>query len=163
MNAGGVRSSVHVTVLDAVDVLLHASFASHVLVCEREHPLLVTEPSLMDIVGAPHASVAVAVPSDALISPADGLQPSVNELPPVVITGAPKSTVHVTVLDIVTWLLHASFAVNVLVCERVHPLTIMLPSLGVIVGMPHASVAVAPSSADCTSADVGLQFRSTLA
>ena len=40
MKTGGVLSSVQVTVLDAVDVLLHASFAVNVLVCERLHPSL---------------------------------------------------------------------------------------------------------------------------
>ena len=46
MNVGGVTSCVHVTVLDAVDVLPQKSLAVNVLVCERPHPLLVTTPSL---------------------------------------------------------------------------------------------------------------------
>jgi hypothetical protein len=59
--------------------------------------LLVTLPSLEVRVGLPQASVAVAVPSAAPISFADGLQPSVVVVPPVVITGAVLSDVHVTV------------------------------------------------------------------
>jgi hypothetical protein len=114
-SAGGVTSAIHVTVLDAVDVLLHPSIASHVLVCEREHPLLDTDPSLTDIVGAPQPSVAVAVPSAPLISPPDGLQPREVPVPPEVSPGGVTSTTQVTVLDMVTWLLHPSLAVNVLV------------------------------------------------
>jgi hypothetical protein len=70
---------------------------------------------------APQASLAVAVPKALLISPADGLHPSVVVVPPVVITGGVRSAVHVTVLDAVAVLPQASLAVNVLVCEREHP------------------------------------------
>ena len=77
--------------------------------------MLVTLPSLEDTVGTPQASVAVAVPSEALMSPADGLHPSVNDPPPVVNTGAVISAVHVTVRDAVAVLPQASLAVNVLV------------------------------------------------
>jgi hypothetical protein len=113
--AGGVTSTIHVTVLDAVDVLPHASIAVHVLVCERLQTVLVTGPSLEDNVGVLHTSVAVAVPSALLISPADGLQPSEVVVPPVVIAGGVTSTIHVTVLDAVDVLPHASRAVQVLV------------------------------------------------
>ena len=34
--SGGVISSIHLTVLDVVDVLLQASVAVNVLVCERQ-------------------------------------------------------------------------------------------------------------------------------
>ena len=61
------------------------------------------------------ASVAVAVPRAAFISPADGLQPSVVVVPPVVSTGGVISEIHVTVLDAVELLPQASRAVNVLV------------------------------------------------
>ena len=57
-------SSDHVTVLDVVDVLLQPSIAVNVLVNERPQTLLTTEPSDEVIVTAPHASVAVAVPSE---------------------------------------------------------------------------------------------------
>jgi hypothetical protein len=110
-----------VAVRDAVDVLPHASLALHVLVCEREQLLLVTEPSLTVNVVAPHPSDEVAVPSASVISEEAGLQPNVRVVPPVVIIGAVKSAIQVTVLDIVAVLLHASVTVYVLVCERSHP------------------------------------------
>ena len=155
---GAVRSSLaHVIVLDAVAVLPQASLAVHVLVCEREHPLLVTLPSFEVIVVLPQASVADAVPSAALISAAVGLQPSVVVVPPVVTTGAVLSGVQVIVLDAVAVLPQASLAVNVLVCEREHVLLVILPSLEVIVVLPQASVAVAEPSAALISAVDGLQ------
>ena len=77
--------------------------------------MLVMLPSLEVMVVFPQASVAVAVPSAALISAADGLQPSVIAVPLVVITGAVLSADHVIVLDAVAELPQASLAVNVLV------------------------------------------------
>jgi hypothetical protein len=77
--------------------------------------VLDTLPSLEVIVVLPHASDAVAVPSALLISAADGLHPSVVEVPPVVIDGAVLSAAHVTVLDAVAVLPQASLAVHVLV------------------------------------------------
>ena len=68
-------------------------------------------------VGVPHASVAVAVPSAAVISEAAGLQPRVNVVPVAVITGGTRSLVQVTVLAAVAELPHPSTAVNVLVCD----------------------------------------------
>jgi hypothetical protein len=62
-----------------------------------------------------HASVAVAVPSALLISPADGLHPRDVPVPPVVNTGGVRSAVQVTVLDAVEVLPQASRAVHVLV------------------------------------------------
>ena len=97
---GGVRSSVHVTVLDAVDVLPHASIAVKVLVCDLKQ-LPLTEPSLDVTVGVLQASVAVAVPNAPFISPADGLHPSDVVVPPDVSTGAVRSAIQVTVLDAV--------------------------------------------------------------
>src|SRR5687767_2894704 len=156
VSTGAVTSAVHVTVLDAVEVLPQKSLAVNVLVCERLHPLLVTLPSLEDTVGTPQASVAVAVPSALLISLAAGLHPSVVVVPPVVSTGAVRSAVHVTVLDAVEVLPQKSLAVNVLVCERLHPLLLTLPSLEVTVGTPHASVAVAVPRALLISLAAGL-------
>jgi hypothetical protein len=98
---GGVTSAVHVTVRAAVEVLPQASLAIHVLVWEREQPSLVMLPSLEDTVGTPQASVAVAVPNAPLISPADGLQPRVVVVPPVVSTGGVRSSIQLTVLDVV--------------------------------------------------------------
>jgi hypothetical protein len=161
VNTGAVLSAVQVTVLDAVEVLLQASLAVHVLVCERLHPLLLTLPSLEDIVAVPQASLAVAVPSALLISPADGLQPSVVVVPPVVNIGVAPSAVHVTVRDAVEVFPQASLAVNVLVCERLHPLLLTLPSLEDIVGVPQASVALAVPSALLISFADGLQPNTT--
>jgi hypothetical protein len=118
--------------------------------------LLCTLPSVAAIVTGPHASVAVAVPNAALISPADGLHPRVSVVPPVVSVGGVRSAIHVTVLVAVIPLPHASLAVKVLVCERLHPLLDTLPSLCVIVGTLHASVAVAVPSASLISEADGL-------
>jgi hypothetical protein len=115
VNTGAVLSAVHVTVLDAVEVLPQKSLAVNVLVCERLHPLLLTLPSLEDTVGTPQASVAVAVPNAPLISPADGLHPRDVPVPPVVNTGGVRSAVQVTVRDAVDVLPQASLAVHVLV------------------------------------------------
>lgn len=121
VNVGGVTSCVHVAVLDAVDVLPHSSIADQTLLCDLVQLLLCTGSSLTVIVGTPHASVAVAVPSALLISPADGLHPSVVPVPPVVSTGGVTSSVQVTVLAADAVLPQASCPVNVLVCVRTHP------------------------------------------
>src|SRR6187399_95680 len=143
-------------VLAAVAVLPQASIAVNVLTCERSQPLLVTVPSLDDTVGTPHASDADAVPSAAFISAADGLHPSVVVVPPVVITGAVMSAIHVIVLTAVAVLPQPSIAVHVLVCERSHPLELTVPSREVTVGVPHASDADAVPRAAFISAAVGL-------
>lgn len=75
VNAGGVKSSVHVMVLAIVDVLLQPSVAVNVLVLDLLQPVETTAPSLEEIlVIAPHASVAVAVPNEA--SGLTGLHPN---------------------------------------------------------------------------------------
>ena len=74
--------------------------------------------------------------------------------------GAVISTVHVTVLVVVAVLLQSSLAVNVLVCERSHPLMITKPSDEVIVTEPHASDAVAVAKAPDGS--VGLHPNATV-
>ena len=96
MKFGGVISSVHVTVLDAVAVLPQASLAVNVLVCERSQPLGTTEPSAEETVGVLTASIAVAVPSALLISDALGLHPNVKAVPPAVMVGAVKSRFNTT-------------------------------------------------------------------
>jgi len=75
-------------------------------------------------VGVPHASVAVALPNPASMAAEVGLQPKapLTGVPVAVSTGAVISTVHVAVLDVVAVLAQASVAVNVLVCDRKHPL-----------------------------------------
>ena len=61
------------------------------------------------------------------------------------------------VCDAVDELPHASIAVHVLVCERLHPVEPTVPSLGVAVTLPQASVAVAVPSAASIAAEDGLQ------
>ena len=73
--------------------------------------MTVTLPSTEVTVGIPHASVAVAVPRAPLISAEDGLHPSVNEPPPVVIVGGFVSNVKVTLRELVAVLPHPSVAV----------------------------------------------------
>jgi hypothetical protein len=98
----------------------------------------------------------VAVPSEALISPADGLHASVNELPPVVSIGGITSAIHVTILHAVEVLPQPSLAVNVLFCVRVHPSLDTDPSVELTVGTLHPSVAVAVPSALFISPAAGL-------
>jgi len=69
-----------------VALLPQASTAVNVLVCVCVH-VPVTGPSVNDTVGIPQASVAVAVPSAAVISEAEGLHPKVKVVPVVVIVG----------------------------------------------------------------------------
>ena len=78
MITGAVRSSVQVTVLESVAVLPQASVAINVLVCDLLHDVLTIRPSVEVTVGVPHASVAVAEPSAALIAAGVGLQPGGN-------------------------------------------------------------------------------------
>jgi len=78
-------------------------------------------------------------------------------LPAAVIVGAVKSSVHVAVRDVVAVLPQASVAVNVLVCEREHPLLCTPPVLEVTVGVPQASVALAAPRAASIAAELGLQ------
>jgi len=114
-------------------------------------------------VTVPQLSVAVAVPSAASISAVVGLQPSAKFVPVAVIVGAVTSTVHVAVRDAVTVLPHPSVAVQVLVCDRSHPLLTTAPSVEVTVGVPQASVDVAEPSALLIAPVDGLQPRIPLA
>src|SRR5258705_2728093 len=70
--------------------------------------------------------------------------------------GAVRSSVQVAVLDVVAVLPQASVDVNVLVCDLIHPLLLIVPVLTVTIGVPQASVAVADPSAASIAADVGL-------
>ena len=70
-----------------VAVLPQASVAINVLVCEALHEVVDTVPSVNVIVGVEQPSDAVAVPSAAAISEADGLQPSDGVVPVIVMTG----------------------------------------------------------------------------
>jgi hypothetical protein len=115
LNVGGVRSLVQDTDLDIVAELLQPSTAVNVLICVTIQPAVVAGASENEIlVTAPQPSVAVAVPSAAVIADEVGLQPSVTgEYVPVNVGGV-RSEVQDTVLDIVAELLQPSTAVNVL-------------------------------------------------
>jgi hypothetical protein len=154
---GGFGAVAHVTVLDVVEVLPHASIAINVLVCVSLQLVDDTDPSLEVTVTAPHASVAVAVPSAALISEAVELQPSVKLVPFAAIVGGVRSEVQVTARDTVAVLPQTSVAVNILTWVLKHPSELIVPSLCDIVTAPHASVAVAEPSV--ASIFVGLQPR----
>ena len=69
----------------------------------------------------PQASVALADPNAKLMSDAAGLQPNDVPVPFAEIVGGVVSSFQLTVRDVVDVLLQASIAVNVLVCERPHP------------------------------------------
>jgi len=92
---------VHVTVEEAVAELPQPSEAVKVLVCEAEQPLDCTGPSVTVTAGDPQAAVAVADPSAAAISEAEGLQPSVGVAPVIIIAGGLGTLVHVTVVEAV--------------------------------------------------------------
>src|SRR5512145_993362 len=153
---GGVRSEVHVTVLDVVAVLPQPSTAVNVLTCVTVQVEVVAGASEEVMVTGPHASVAVAVPSAALISDAVGLHPKVVAVPVAVIDGGVRSAVQVTVLEAVAVLPQPSTAVNVLTCVTVQVEVVAGASEEVMVTGPHASVAVAVPSAALISDAVGL-------
>jgi hypothetical protein len=157
VNTGDVTSPVHVTVRDAVDVLPQKSLAMNVLVWLREQLELLTDPSFEVTLGVLQPSVAVAVPSAAFISLADGLQPSVVVVPPVVIVGPVRSPVQFTVREAVDVLPQASLAVNVLVWLREQLELLTDPSLELILGVLQPSVAVAVPRAPLISLADGLQ------
>jgi len=115
--AGAVASTIHVAVLDVLDVLPQASIAVNVLVCMRRHPSLDMLPVDDVNVAVPQASVAVAAPSAASMAADVGLHPRapLAGVPVAVITGAVTSSVHVAVRVATDVLPHASVAVNVLV------------------------------------------------
>ena len=67
-----------------------------------------TGPSVTVTAGDPHAAVAVAEPRAALISEADGLQPSVATAPVIIMVGGLGTLVQVTVVEAVAVLPQAS-------------------------------------------------------
>ena len=131
----------------------------NVLVCEAEQPLDCTGPSVTVTAGVLHAAVAVAEPRAALISEADGLQPSVATAPVIIMVGGLGTLVQVTVLEAVAVLPQASIAVNVLVLEALHDVVDTAPSLDDTVAVLQPSVAVAVPSAALISEADGLQPR----
>ena len=141
--------------------MLQASLAVNVLVWERSQLLLTTEPSDDVIVVVPQASVADADPNAPVIAVEVGLHPSVTGVYVPVNTGEVTSSLHVTVLEMVDVLPHASIAVNVLVCDLLQvPLT--EPSDELIVGVAQASVAVAVPNAAVIAVDEGLHPNATV-
>jgi hypothetical protein len=109
--AGGLGALVQVTVLEVEAVLPQPSIAVNVLVCDALQEVVDTAPSDEVIVGAPQPSVAVADPRAALISEADGLQPSDVAVPVAVIVGGVRSTVLVIVCEHVAELPQPSTAI----------------------------------------------------
>ena len=113
--AGGLGALVQLTVVKVAAVLPQASMAEYVLVSEAEQEVVTIVPSLNDRVGVPQPSVADAVPRAAVIADEVGLQPRVVIAPDMVITGAVRSDVQLTVLVMVAVIPQASIAVNILV------------------------------------------------
>ena len=154
---------VHVTVAEAVAELPQPSEAVNVLVCDAEQEVVTIGPSETLTAGEPQAAVAVAVPSAALISEAEGLQPRVAVAPVIIIVGGLGALVHVTVVAAVAVLPQASTAINVLVREAEQEVVDIVPSLNDSVGLPQASVAVAEPSAAVIADEVGLHPRVVIA
>jgi hypothetical protein len=160
---GPLRSRIHVTVVEAVAELPQPSEAVNVLVCEAEHEVVVTGPSETITAGVLHAAVAVAEPRAALISEAEGLQPSVATAPVIIIVGGLGALVQVTVVETVAILPQPSTAEYVLVSEAEQEVVTIVPSLNVRVGVPQPSVADAVPSAAVIADEVGLQPRVVIA
>jgi hypothetical protein len=158
---GGIRSLVHVIVLEEVALLPQPSTAVNILVWEDEQLVVDTAPSVAVTVTELQASVAVAVPRAASISEADGLHPREVAVPVAVITGGVRSFVHVTVLIAVAELPQPSEAVKVLTCDQVQPLDCTAPSVNVTFGVLQAAVAVADPKAASIAEAEGLQPRVT--
>src|SRR5678809_1188036 len=156
---GPLRSRIHVKVVEAVAELPQPSEALKVLVCDAEQEVVTTGPSETITAGVPQAAVAVAEPKAALISEADGLQPSVATAPVIIIVGGLGALVQVTVVEAVAVLPQASMAVNVLVLEALHDVVDIAPSLDVTDAVPQPSEAVAVPSAAVISEAEGLQPR----
>ena len=135
----------------------------NVLTCEKAQPLEVTAPSVNVTIGVLQAAVAVADPSAAVISEAEGLQPRVTKAGVIIMVGALGALSQVTVLEIVAVLPQPSTAVNILVCEEEQLLVDTVPSVNVIVAVLHASVADAEPSAAVIADEVGLQPSGTTA
>jgi hypothetical protein len=133
----------------------------NVLTCEKAQPLLITAPSVNVTIGVLHAAVAVADPSAAVISEAEGLQPRVTKAGVIIIVGGLGALSHVTVLELVAELPQPSAAVNILVCEEEQLLVDTAPSVNVIVAVLQPSVAVAEPSAAVISEASGLQPSGT--
>ena len=135
----------------------------NVLTCEKAQPLDCTAPSVNVTIGVLQAAVAVAEPSAAVISEAEGLQPRVTRAGVIIIVGGLGALSQVTVLEIVAELPQPSTAVNILVCEEEQLLVDIAPSVEVILTTLHASVADADPSAAVIADEAGLQPSGTSA
>src|SRR6187399_3072210 len=133
----------------------------NVLTCEKAQPFDCTGPSVNVTIGVLHAAVAVADPSAAVISAAEGLHPSVTEAGIIIMVGALGALSQLTVLEVVAELPQPSTAVNILVCEEEQLLVDTAPSVNVIVAMLQPSVADAEPSAAVISEAAGLQPSGT--
>jgi len=120
-----------------------------------------TAPSVNVTIGVLHAAVAVADPSAAVISVAEGLQPRVTKAGVIIMVGALGALSQLTVLEVVAELPQPSTAVNILVCEEEQLLVDTAPSVNVIVAMLQPSVADAEPSAAVISVAAGLQPSGT--
>jgi hypothetical protein len=120
VKVGGLLSVVQLTVRDVVAVLLHASVAVNVLVCEEIQPLTLTVLSDEDIITILQLSVPVAVPKALLISCPTGLHKN-KAVPVALIVGGCISLVKVTVCDADAELPHPSVTVQIFVAVKVHP------------------------------------------
>jgi hypothetical protein len=158
---GGTRSLVQLTVLDVVALLPQPSIAVNILVLDDEQLDVDTAPSVNVTVVVLQPSLAVADPSAASISEAEGLQPRVVAVPVAVMTGGIRSLVQLTVLIAVAELPQPSEAIKVLTCEKVQPLEVTAPSVNVTIGVLQAAVAVAEPSAAVISEAEGLHPRVT--
>src|SRR6187402_744898 len=133
----------------------------NVLTCEKAQPFDCTAPSVNVTIGVLQAAVAVADPSAAGISEAEGLQPRVTKAGVIIMVGALGALSQVTVLEVVALLPQPSTAVNVLVCEEEQLDVDTAPSVNVIVAMLQPSVADADPSAAVISVAKGLQPSGT--
>jgi hypothetical protein len=156
---GGFLSATHVMVLAVVAVLPQASLAVNVLVCDALHEVVDIAASIAVIVVVLQPSVAVAEPSAASISEAEGLQPRVVVVPLAVMDGPLRSRIHVTVVEAVAELPQPSEAVKVLVCDALHEVVVIGPSETITAGVLQAAVAVAEPRAALISVADGLQPR----
>ena len=135
----------------------------NVLTCEKAQPFDCTAPSVNVTIGVLQAAVAVADPSAAVISVAEGLQPRVTKAGVIIMVGGLGALSQVTVLDVVAELPQPSTAVNTLVCEEEQLLVDIAPSVEVILTTLQPSVADAEPSAAVIADEAGLQPSGTSA
>ena len=129
----------------------------NVLTCEKAQPFDCTAPSVNVTIGVLQAAVAVADPSAAVISVAEGLQPRVTKAGVIIMVGGLGALSQVTVLVIVAELPQPSTAVNILVLEDEQLDVDIAPSVDVTVAVLQPSVAVADPRAASISEANGLQ------